>query len=67
EKFEGMLRPAFQEDEWMLIAAGAALGFFVGVGQVITFKFVEYWQGNSEAAEAAKDTALYLLQGFGVA
>ena len=37
-KFEAMLRPAFQEDEWMLIAVGAALGFFVGVGQLFMFK-----------------------------
>lgn len=32
-KFEGMLRPAFEEDEWILIAVGAALGFAVGVFQ----------------------------------
>lgn len=38
EEFEAMLRPAFEEDEWMLIAVGAALGFCVGVGQVILFK-----------------------------
>lgn len=30
EEFEGMLRPAFKEDEWSLIAVGAALGFLVG-------------------------------------
>ena len=34
-KFEGMLRPAFEEDEWILIAVGAALGFAVGVFQFI--------------------------------
>ncbi len=33
--FEGMLRPAFEEDEWILIAVGAALGLFVGVFQFI--------------------------------
>ncbi len=38
DEFEAMLRPAFEEDEWMLIAVGAALGFCVGVGQVILFK-----------------------------
>jgi len=37
-EFEAMLRPAFQEDEWILIAVGAALGFAVGVGQLILFK-----------------------------
>lgn len=36
-QFEGMLRPAFAEDEWILIAVGAALGFLVGVGQVVAF------------------------------
>jgi len=34
-KFEGMLRPAFEEDEWILIAVGAALGLAVGVFQFI--------------------------------
>ena len=34
EEFEGMLRPAFKEDEWSLIAVGAALGFLVGELQV---------------------------------
>lgn len=34
EEFESLLRPAFREDEWILIAVGAALGFFVGELQV---------------------------------
>lgn len=34
EEFEGMLRPAFKEDEWSLIMVGAALGFIVGEIQV---------------------------------
>lgn len=34
EEFEGLLRPAFQQDEWILIAVGAALGFLVGELQV---------------------------------
>jgi len=33
--FEGILRPAFQKDEWKLIIAGAALGFGAGVLQVL--------------------------------
>jgi len=33
-QFEGLLRPAFQQDEWILIAVGAALGFLVGELQV---------------------------------
>lgn len=35
EEFEQLLRPAFQQDEWILIATGAALGFLVGEGQVL--------------------------------
>ena len=38
DEFEEMLRPAFEEDEWILIAVGAALGFCVGIGQLIAFK-----------------------------
>lgn len=34
EEFEGMLRPAFKEDEWSLIAVGAVLGFLVGEAQI---------------------------------
>lgn len=33
--FEAMLRPAFEEDEWLLIAVGAALGFAVGWFQLV--------------------------------
>jgi uncharacterized membrane protein YheB (UPF0754 family) len=35
EEFEGILRPAFQQDEWILIAVGAMLGFLVGEFQVL--------------------------------
>jgi uncharacterized membrane protein YheB (UPF0754 family) len=34
QEFEGILRPAFQQDEWILIAVGAMLGFLVGELQV---------------------------------
>ncbi len=34
DQFEGMLRPAFEEDEWLLIAVGAALGLAVGFFQL---------------------------------
>ena len=34
EEFEGVLRPVFEQDEWILIAVGAALGFLVGEFQV---------------------------------
>lgn len=35
ESFEGVLRPAFKQDEWKLILAGAALGLAAGVAQVL--------------------------------
>jgi len=35
ESYEGVLRPAFQQDEWKLIAAGAALGTIAGVLQLV--------------------------------
>ena len=35
ESFEGVLRPAFQQDEWKLILAGAVLGFGAGVMQIV--------------------------------
>lgn len=34
--FERMLRPAFEQDEWLLIAGGAALGAAAGVFQLVT-------------------------------
>lgn len=34
DEFEKLLRPAFQQDEWILIAVGAVLGFLVGEMQV---------------------------------
>jgi uncharacterized membrane protein YheB (UPF0754 family) len=56
-EFEGMLRPAFKEDEWILIAVGAALGFLVGVGQVIAFKLL--------ATDPAATTAALRFVGIG--
>lgn len=35
ESYEGVLRPAFQQDEWKLIAAGAILGTIAGVLQLV--------------------------------
>lgn len=40
DEFEGVLRPAFQEDEWILILVGAALGGLAGLGQLV-FLFSE--------------------------
>ncbi|MFF1608040.1 DUF445 domain-containing protein [Amycolatopsis sp. NPDC058278] len=35
KEFERLLRPAFEQDEWILIATGAVLGFAVGEAQVL--------------------------------
>jgi uncharacterized membrane protein YheB (UPF0754 family) len=35
ESYEGVLRPAFQQDEWKLIAAGAVLGAAIGILQLV--------------------------------
>jgi uncharacterized membrane protein YheB (UPF0754 family) len=35
EDFEELLRTAFQEDEWILIMVGSALGFGVGLLQML--------------------------------
>lgn len=40
EEFEGLLRPAFRQDEWILISVGAALGFLVGELQVLAMEFL---------------------------
>ena len=34
DEFEGLLRPAFKQDEWKLISVGAVLGFLIGELQV---------------------------------
>ncbi|TDQ04645.1 uncharacterized membrane protein YheB (UPF0754 family) [Labedaea rhizosphaerae] len=35
EEFEALIRPAFEQDEWILITVGAVLGFAVGELQVL--------------------------------
>jgi uncharacterized membrane protein YheB (UPF0754 family) len=35
DEYEGILRPVFKEDEKILIAVGAVLGFLVGELQVV--------------------------------
>jgi len=35
EEFQGLLRPAFQEDEWILIMVGGALGCMAGMFQLL--------------------------------
>lgn len=34
EEYEGLLRPAFKQDEWKIVTVGAVLGFLVGELQV---------------------------------
>ncbi|MGW5050523.1 DUF445 domain-containing protein [Actinokineospora sp. NPDC004072] len=36
-EYEGLLRPAFRQDEWKLIAVGAVIGALVGELQVLVF------------------------------
>ncbi|TDD87592.1 DUF445 domain-containing protein [Saccharopolyspora karakumensis] len=40
DEFEELLRPAFREEEWMLIATGALLGFAIGEVQVLALEFL---------------------------
>lgn len=40
EEFEELLRPAFRQEEWLLIATGAVLGFAVGEVQVLALEFL---------------------------
>lgn len=35
QQFEALIRPAFEEDEWILISVGAALGFAMGEAQAL--------------------------------
>lgn len=39
-QFERLLRPAFEQDEWILIAVGALLGFVVGELQILVVEFL---------------------------
>jgi uncharacterized membrane protein YheB (UPF0754 family) len=41
-QFERLLRPAFEQDEWMLIAVGALLGFMVGELQIVVVEFLAH-------------------------
>lgn len=40
DEFEELIRPAFEQDEWILITVGAVLGFGVGELQVILVKYL---------------------------
>lgn len=39
-RFEALIRPAFEADEWILITVGAVLGFFMGEAQAL---FLEHF------------------------
>ncbi|WP_245574462.1 DUF445 domain-containing protein [Hugenholtzia roseola] len=41
DEFEGFLRPAFQEDEWILILVGAILGFVAGLVQLLVMWYFD--------------------------
>lgn len=55
EEFEGLLHPAFEQDEWILIAVGASLGFIVGEMQVFIMEHLA-------KKAAVVDAAVSLLQ-----
>ena len=38
EQFEALIRPAFAQDEWILITVGALLGFFMGEVQALVLE-----------------------------
>jgi uncharacterized membrane protein YheB (UPF0754 family) len=38
KQFEALIRPAFEQDEWILISVGAALGFFMGEAQALVLE-----------------------------
>jgi uncharacterized membrane protein YheB (UPF0754 family) len=37
-QFEALIRPAFEQDEWILIAVGALLGFLMGETQALVLE-----------------------------
>ena len=63
--FESMLRPAFEQDEWILIAVGALLGMLVGVFQLVVLFGDEMgiWDGGASGTAQA---ALVVLRGIGL-
>jgi uncharacterized membrane protein YheB (UPF0754 family) len=38
KQFEALIRPAFEQDEWILISVGAALGFVMGEIQALVLE-----------------------------
>ncbi len=50
EEFEALLHPAFEQDEWILIAVGASLGFIVGEMQVFVMEHLAQKVPEAQAA-----------------
>mgnify|MGYP001550381809 FL=1 len=38
KQFEALIRPAFEQDEWILITVGAVLGFVMGELQALVLE-----------------------------
>jgi uncharacterized membrane protein YheB (UPF0754 family) len=53
-QFEGLLRPAFQADEWIIVTVGAALGFLVGLSQDLLLVPLFSSLGPGPASHAAR-------------
>ncbi|HEU0197133.1 MAG TPA: DUF445 domain-containing protein [Nevskiaceae bacterium] len=61
EEFENLLHPAFQQDEWILIAVGACLGGLVGELQVVV---MEHLAKHGPAVAHAAHAMLQTLVAF---
>tara|TARA_R110000787_G_scaffold6770_6_gene23495 strand:+ start:5027 stop:6334 length:1308 start_codon:yes stop_codon:yes gene_type:complete len=64
-QFESMLRPAFEQDEWILITVGAVLGFFVGIFQLFAM-FGGPGGGDPATMEESARLGLELLRLYGI-
>lgn len=67
-EFEGMLRPAFEQDEWILIAVGALLGFLVGVFQLVALfgDQMGIWKMLGMGGDDTTALLMHLLQASGL-
>ena len=65
-QFEGLLRPAFQADEWIIVTVGAALGFLVGLTQdtLLVPLFSNFGPGPKKAAASAVLSLVHLHVGL---
>lgn len=68
EEFESLLRPAFRQDEWILITVGAALGFLVGELQVIGMEILANplpgFEHDGAATQHGAEAVLMALRPF---